>query len=299
MAMPAGIGAIDLMVGFPSSDRSQVYKFIEPHLRDADSATLKMPAGYMFKDVPEEIGDGIDPVAVVLMNMDKYGVERAMVNLANPDREAPRRAVRNFPDRFIPCAEIDPNGGMDALRKIESLHAEFGIKAVSSSPFAYQVAINDARYYPVYAKCCELDLPIFMLTGVPGPRVPLHFQKTELIDEVCWFFPELKFVMRHGAEPWEALAVKLMLKWPNLYYSTSAFAPKHYPEAIVRYANTRGSDKILYAGYFPAGLTYERIWGDMPSVPFTDHVWPKFLRNNALAVLGLDGDPAPVPERVR
>ena len=58
------------------------------------------------------------------------------------------------------------------------------------------------------------------------------------IDEVCWFFPELKFVIRHGCEPWADLAVKLLLKWPNLYYSTSAFAPKYYPKAIIDYANT-------------------------------------------------------------
>ena len=39
--------------------------------------------------------------------------------------------------------------------------------------------------------------------------------------------------MRHGAEPWADLAVKLMLKWPNLYYSTTAFAPKYYPDDVV------------------------------------------------------------------
>ena len=69
--------------------------------------------------------------------------------------------------------------------------------------------------------------------------------------------------------------------------SSGAFAPKHYPEAIIDYANSRGADKILYAGYFPAGLTYDRIWGDMPDVPFKDEVWPKFLRENALRVLQL------------
>ena len=42
--------------------------------------------------------------------------------------------------------------------------------------------------------------------------------------------------------------MKLMLKWPGLHYSTSAFAPKHYPKAIIDYANTRGADKIMYAG---------------------------------------------------
>ncbi len=88
----------------------------------------------------------------------------------------------------------------------------------------------------------------------------------------------------HGAEPWTALAVKLMLKWPGLHYMTSAFAPKHYPKEIINYANTRGADKIMYCGYFPAGLTLERQFRDMPNVPFKDEVWPKFLRENALRV---------------
>jgi hypothetical protein len=35
------------------------------------------------------------------------------------------------------------------------------------------------------------------------------------------------------------------------------------------------------------GLTLERIMGDMQNVPFRDHVWPKFLRENAERVLKL------------
>ncbi|MGH0030905.1 MAG: amidohydrolase family protein, partial [Myxococcota bacterium] len=176
---------------------------------------------------------------------------------------------------------------MDAVRKIKSFQQEWGIAAVTSFPAGCETAINDAAYYPVYAACVELGLPIFVTAGVPGPRVPLHPQKVEHLDEVCWFFPELTIVMRHGAEPWEELAVKLMLKWPNLYYSTSAFAPKYYPKAIVDYANSRGADKVLYAGYFPMGLSLERIFRDMPDVPFNDDVWPKFLRENALKLLKL------------
>ena len=75
-----------------------------------------------------------------------------------------------------------------------------------------------------------------------------------------------------------------MLKYENLYYMTSAFAPKHYPKDIINFANTRGADKIMYAGYFPMGLSLERIFGDMPDVPFKDEVWPKFLRENAKRV---------------
>ena len=58
---------------------------------------------------------------------------------------------------------------------------------------------------------------------------------------------------RHGCEPWTDLAVKLLLKWPNLYYSTTAFAPKYYPKEIIDFANTRGADKVIFSGYFPAG----------------------------------------------
>jgi predicted TIM-barrel fold metal-dependent hydrolase len=78
-----------------------------------------------------------------------------------------------------------------------------------------------------------------------------------------------------------------MLKWPNLYYSTSAFAPRYYPRTIVDYANTRGAHKVMYAGYFPMGLSLERIFKDMQDVPFRDHVWPKFLRENAVKVFNL------------
>jgi len=36
------------------------------------------------------------------------------------------------------------------------------------------------------------------------------------------------------------------------------------------------------------GLSLERIMTEMPRVAFKDDVWPKFLRGNAMRVLGLD-----------
>ena len=195
--------------------------------------------------------------------------------------------MKEHGERFIPSAAVDPTQGMEAVRFLVDMFETFGIKAATTFPAGCQVPINDKRYYPIYAKCVELDIPIFCCAGVPGPRVPMEPQKVELIDEVCWFFPELKFVTRHGCEPWADLAVKLLLKWPNLYYSTTAFAPKYYPKEIVDFANTRGADKVIFSGYFPAGLTYDRLFTEMPDVPFRDHVWPKFLRENAQRVFKL------------
>jgi predicted TIM-barrel fold metal-dependent hydrolase len=286
--MPAGMRAIDLMLQIPSDDFSQKYEFLKPLLLDKESReSFKFPAQYMFHDVPAT-GKAADYVALTLGEMDKFGIERAMIGVGIGDRDA-RRALKEHPDRFFGSFEVNPNLGMDAVRALVQAHEELGIKAATAFPAGLcpQVPINDKKFYPLYAKCVELDIPICICAGVPGPRVPMAVQDVALLDEVCWFFPDLRVVTRHGCEPWTELAVKLMLKWPNLYYSTSAFAPRHYPKAILDYANTRGADKIMYAGYFPMGLTLERIFRELPNVPLRDEVWPKFLRENAIRVFKL------------
>jgi predicted TIM-barrel fold metal-dependent hydrolase len=296
MGMPTDIGVIDLMFQIPEGHKRDYYHFLAANLRDAESLEdFEFPAQYMFKDIPPDLPEDADPVVAALEAMDRHGIERAMLGVGrggddDRERSGVHRALAQHPDRFIGSWAVDPNHGMTAVRDLVKAYETLGIRAATAFPAGCnpQVPINDKRFYPLYAKCVELDIPIFICTGVPGPRVPMACQKTELLDEVCWFFPELKVVMRHGAEPWEELAVKLMLKWPNLYYSTSAFAPRYYPQAIVDFANSRGADKVMYAGYFPMGLSLDRIFAELPDVPFKDDVWPRFLRENALRVLGLD-----------
>lgn len=288
MGFPTDVKAIDLMLNIPGEDTSGWYEFMKPLFLDEQSRSqFKMPAEYMFRNIPD-CGPQDDFVAYTVAQMDKHNIERAMLGI-DDGNEVPLGAIARFPERFFGSYHANPNRGMDEVRKIERLKKDHGIKAVTAFPSGLcpQVPLNDKRWYPIYAKCVELDLPVACCVGVPGPRLPMAPQKVELIDEVCWFFPELKFVMRHGAEPWTELAVKLMLKYPNLYYMTSAFAPRYYPKAIVDYANTRGADKIMYAGYYPMGLSLDRIFGELPEVPFKDEVWPKFLRENAVRVFNL------------
>ena len=288
--MPTDIKIVDLMMGIPVSETNEEwYKAFLPLLKDRESIEqFKMPAQYMFRNIPR-LARTEDYLSFLVGKMDEHGIDVALVGYFEGS-EAAAAAKKEYPERFIFDFPADPNGGMETVRAIKRAHAEFGIHAVNVFPCGCnpQVPINDRRMWLVYGACCELNIPVLVTAGVPGPRVPLAPQRVELVDEVCYHFPELKFVMRHGAQPWEDLAVKLMLKWPNLYYSTSAFAPRHYPEAIIRYANTRGADKILYAGYYPMGLSLERIFQDMPNVPFKDAtVWRKFLSGNARRLFGL------------
>ena len=286
MVMPKDIGIVDTMIGFPAEDFA-MYDFIRAQLKDG-STDFDFPVEYMFKQVPKEMyGSSEDPIKLTLNEMDKYNIETGLIGAGG---EVSRKALKQHPDRFVAQGGVDPNRGMEGIRNMVRQYEEFGVCSFGAFNAGYnpQVGIDDAKMYPIYAKCVELDVPIFSCAGVPGPRFPMWPQHVELIDQVMYDFPELVFVTRHGCEPWEELAVKLMLKWPNLYYSTSAFAPKYYPEAIIDFANTRGADKVIYAGYFPMGLSLERIMKDMPDVRLKDEVWPRFLRDNARKVLKLD-----------
>ncbi|HEY2088483.1 MAG TPA: amidohydrolase family protein [Mycobacterium sp.] len=288
MPGPVGLPVIDTMVGFPHEGSAQ-YDFIRKQTKDRESKEdFEFPVEYMFKDVPKELPTD-DPVSLVLAQMDRFGIEKAMIGVGE---DSAQLALKTFPDRFVPSgALVDPNDVMGSVNAIRRDYEQFGIRATSVFPAGTfpQVPIDDPKMYPIYATCVDLGIPIFVCAGVPGPRVPFAPQEVSRIDVVMFDFPDLVFVTRHGCEPWEDLAVKLMLKWPNLYYSTSAFAPKYYPKAIVDYANSRGADKILYAGYFPMGLSLERIFSELPNVPLKDEVWPKFLYGNAARVLGLEG----------
>ena len=68
---------------------------------DDESEEMEFPVQYMFKGVPEDIDEGADPVAVVLGEMDHFGIERAMLGvhferstLAPRPRGAPRPLLR-------------------------------------------------------------------------------------------------------------------------------------------------------------------------------------------------------------
>ena len=287
MVVPKGIGIVDTMIGFPANDFSQ-YDFIRKQLKDG-STDLDFPVEYMFKNVPKELYGNKDPISVTLHEMDRFGVE---IGLIGAGGDVSRKALQTYPDRFVAQGGVDPNKGKEGVQDMVRQFEEFGVRSFGAfnAGFDPQVGIDDeVLMYPIYEKCVELDVPIFSCAGVPGPRLPMWPQHVERIDKVMYDFPDLVFVTRHGCEPWVDLAVKLMLKWPNLYYSTSAFAPKYYPKEIIDYANTRGADKVIYAGYFPIGLSLERIMKDMQQVAFKDEVWPKFLRENACKVLKIEG----------
>jgi len=290
MPRPKNIPVIDLMLELPAGEAGMGMAQAKKLMRDDASKEFSHhPAQYLFKDSPERMQQGFDPDNIVAM-MDEHGVETAMIGVHPRHPDHALELFEKYPGRFIGEVGVNPNIGMKSVRALEetiALHPSIVAASGAACLLNPQVPLDDKKWYPIYAKCCELDIPINLLVGVPGPRVPYKCQHPGLLDEVAWFFPELRIVMRHGGDPWTDLCCKLMLKWPNLYYSTSAWAPKHWPKNVIEFANKRGQEKVLFAGYYP-GLSYDRIFREMDTVPFRDDVWPKFLRENARTVYKLD-----------
>jgi predicted TIM-barrel fold metal-dependent hydrolase len=221
------------------------------------------------------------PISEMLDAMDRCGVEKSILSLR---AENPSEYVLSFPkahpDRFALAAYVDPRRGMTALRALEALRRNEPVVVARVVPFMINLPPDDRVYYPLYAKCIELDLPVSVNTGIPGPPAPGRCQDPMYLDEVCLFFPELKIVMAHGADPWWQVAIRLMIKYRNLHLMTSAYAPRYFPPELLQYMNTRGQDKILYASDHPV-LSMERCIPEAAELDLRDGVLDKFLYANA------------------
>jgi uncharacterized protein len=240
-------------------------------------------ASYLFPGLTER-WDKIAAPSQLVDEMDDAGVSKAvLVSGWGPEDSISwvKKALKAFPDRFAASHIVDPREGMSTLHLITDLVRNEGYRFMRMLAFSTQTAYGDPRCYPVYAKCAELGVPIGVNVGIPGPQVPAKCQDPFPLDEVCYHFPELSVVMQHGGEPWEALCVKLMLKWPKLFYMTSAFAPRYIPAAIMQYLNTRGADRIMFASDHPI-LTFQKCLQDIPRLQFRDDATrAKFLSGNA------------------
>ncbi|MDE0362250.1 MAG: amidohydrolase family protein [Rhodospirillaceae bacterium] len=188
----------------------------------------------------------------LLCEMDSAGVEHGVLTI-NPE-SPPERILefsRKHPDRFSLCPFVDVNRMLDAVWAVEDLVRDENVSMVRVMPSFSEKPPTHPYYYPLYAKCVERDLPISIFTGIPGPILDAECQNPIYLDRVCRDFPALRIIMTHGADPWWGVAIRLMIKYQNLYLMTSAWKPKYLPDELLDYMNTRGRDKIMWSSDHP------------------------------------------------
>lgn len=224
-------------------------------------------------------------MSALLDEMDANGVTKAVLmdNLTKPSVTA-RKFVAARPDRFVLAM-----GGVNLLRPVPAL-AELSAVA-SDLPVVYAVVgpsfwgdgqypPSDAVYYPLYAKCAELDLPLCVNTGIPGPPIPGEVQHPMHLDRVCVRFPELRLCMIHGADPWWDVAIRMLIKYRNLRLMTSAWSPKRLPDALLHFMRTRGADKVIFASDWPV-LRMDRVVPEALALDLPPDVLDNYLYRNA------------------
>jgi len=223
----------------------------------------------------------------LLEDMDAHGVERAvLLSKLGVDDDRALRYVTERPDKFaLGVGGFNLLRPMQALREIEAYAAANPVAYATVGPSFWgdgNYPPSDAVYYPLYTKCCELDLPLCMNAGIPGPPLPADVQNPIHLDRVCIRFPELKLCMMHGADPWWDTAIRLMLKYRNLRLMTSAWSPKRLPASLLHYMSTRGKDRVIFASDTPA-LSMDRTLGEAAALDLPDDVRDQWLYRNGQA----------------
>ncbi len=197
---------------------------------------------------------------------------------------------QRYPDRFSGLAGVDPFRGMQGLRDLEEAVRKYGFVGAHLYPHWFEMAPDHARYYPYYAKCCELDIPIMMQVGhnliyQRDRRLP-SVGRPIALDPVAIDFPELKLLGIHIGVPWTDEMISMAWKHDNVYIGCDAYGPKHWPESFIHYINTYGAKKVLFGTDWPV-IDPERALREIDELGLKPEAKACLLRGNALEVFRL------------
>ncbi len=229
-------------------------------------------------------------MAAVIFNVDdEYGMGRP--RLGNGEV---LEAARQNPDVLIPFASIDPHKGKLGVREARELIAA-GVRGFKFHPNIQRFWPNDREFYPLYEVIAEAGLIALFHSGTTGigagmpggGGVRLKYSNPMAVDDVAADIPELKIILAHPSFPWQDEALAVAVHKPNVYIDLSGWAPKYFPEILVRYTNTQLRHKMLFGSDYPL-ITPDRWLKEFAELPIKDEVRPLVLKHNAAKLLALN-----------
>lgn len=202
--------------------------------------------------------------------------------------------VRKYPEQFIGFASVDPWKGAMAVHELERAVKELGLRGLKLMQITQAFFPNDQRFYPLWEKCVELDIPVLFHTGQTGvgagtpggAGLKLKYSQPIHIDDVAADFPDLNIIMAHPAVPWQEEQLSIALHKANVYIDLSGWSPKYFRPVLVQYASTLLQDKVLFGSDYPA-IQPDRWLKDFEGLEIKDEVRQKILLENAKKLLKL------------
>ena len=255
---------------------------------------------------PQELRPGV-PIETYLEKMDRAGIQRSLLIAVRAgdlrikgsfeiSYERVAEMCQKYPDRFSGLAGLDPTRGMQSLRDLEHAVKEYGFVGAHLYPHWFGLPPDQARYYPLYAKCCELDIPIMMQVGhclrYQRERILPSVGRPITLDQIAIDFPELVLIGIHIGYPWTEEMISVAWKHENVYIGSDAYAPRHWPEPFVHFINTWGKDKVVFGTDWPV-IDPERATKEINELELRPESQQKLLRDTALRIFRLPESPTP------
>jgi predicted TIM-barrel fold metal-dependent hydrolase len=265
------------------------------------AAPSARPAGYgmaNYERIFRSRAGGGDPrpdteLSTFVTLLDRVGIVRAVPFGASNDEVA--ELLRDHPSRFIGLARISGLQGMRGVREHEHRVREQKFQALGVSALVDGIPASDRRYYPLYAKAVELDIPVRIYSSMNyATDRPYDLGHPRHLDQVAIDFPELTIIGGLGGWPWVNEMVALVRRHPKLHLDTSAHRAKYLGqrgsgwEMLMQFGNTLIQDKVLVG--LSAGLVsqpHETLIQEYLALPLKDTVKEKWLYGNAARVFGI------------
>lgn len=239
----------------------------------------------------------------LLEKMDRVGIEKAfLIAVKHGSRlqgftdsvsyEEVAAVVQAHPDRFYGLAGIDPFEGMEGVKALETAVKDMGFIGAHLYPHWFDMEPDHRRYYPFYAKCVELDVPIQMQVGhcliYLEDRAPMRsVGRPILLDTIACDLPELKLVGIHTGWPWIEEMIAVAWKHPNVYIGSDAYAPRYWKPEFVHFINTWGKTKVIFGTDFPV-IDNERAINEIDELGLRPEAKRNLLRDNVIRLYDLD-----------
>jgi predicted TIM-barrel fold metal-dependent hydrolase len=234
------------------------------------------------------------PVELTVEAMDQGQVRKGLISawwgpqgpLISNDNVA--SIVEEYPDRFAGIASVDLFRPMEAIRELRRCINELGFKGLRIVQWLWNLPPTDRRYYPLYAECVQLEVPVCLQVGHTGPLRPSETGRPiPYIDEVALEFPELRIVCGHIGYPWTTEMIAVATKHPNVFVDTSAYTAKRYPAELVEYLKKNGRKKVLFGTNYPM-ITAAQCLKGLDEIITDDEIRELFLFRTAQEVFRLD-----------
>ncbi len=225
-----------------------------------------------------------------IADMDRAGILLGVLGSSNATLA---RICTAYPDRFVGLSATSPLDGMTGVRNFERLVREHNIGGLRVVALYNSIPASDRRYYPLYAKCVELDVPVRIYTSMNYANDrPYDLGHPRHLDQIAMDFPDLRLLAGLAGGPWGTDMIGLLRRHPNLYCDTAAHRPRHFAtpgsgwEAFLQFGNTLLQDKIMVGlSRSTIGMTFEQLISEYQQLPLKDSVMEKWLYRNALTFL--------------